>query len=89
MSFLTLIKFIKYYTAQKQVIKYQKEHKNKKFKIKNNINLISKHFLIFLMIFLSTFKFFSCLTLKILFSERDNCFNIILITAEIVEEYNI
>ena len=57
--------------------------------IKNKMNLIVKHFNT-LCFFLSTFSLsFSFLISKILFSDKDNFFTIILITEEMIVEYSI
>ena len=74
-------------TAQKQEIKYQKKIVNNKVSTKKIMNFIAKQFLIALDFFLAISNFSSCFKAKILFSDKDNCFNIVLITAEITEEY--
>ena len=69
-------------------MKYQKNNNNILLNIKNIINFIVIHVLIFFDAFVAIFKSFSFLIDKIFFSDKDNNFNIILITAETIEEYN-
>ena len=87
-SFINII-WVFVYTAQKHDIKYQKKAIKIKLNIKNKMNFILKQELIFFD-FLTTFDItFSSFNCKIFFSDKDNCFNKILIIAETTEEYNI
>ena len=62
---------------------------NKLLKIKNIINLIFKHFSIFFDFSTAFIQSFSSLIDKIEFSDKDNCYNIILIRADMTVEYKI
>ncbi len=57
--------------------------------MKKNVNLIFIYVSISFAIFSKIFESFCCFKLKISFSDKDNNFNIILITAGIIEEYKI
>ena len=77
------------YTAQKQDIKYQKNDIKIKLIKKNKINFILKHDSFCFDFLIASFILFSSFISKIFFSDKDNCFNIIFIIAEITEEYKI
>ena len=75
------------YTAQKQVIKYQKNNKRILLMIKNIVNLTIIHLLILFDCFSALFISVACFNLSKLFSDNDKFFKSILIKAEIREEY--
>ena len=85
-SFINII-CVLLYTIQKHDIKYQKNNKKIRLKIKKIKNFIFIHFFIFFDISIDFAKSFCFLIFKIFFSDRDNCFNIILITAQTKVEY--
>ena len=91
---LIIVSFIKtvwvlVYTAQKHDMKYQKNNKSVLLSIKNIINLNTMHLLIYFETFFAFFNSFSCFNDNKFFSDKERIFNNILITAEIIEEYNI
>ena len=74
------------YTAQKQVIKYQKNAKRIILMIKNIINLIIIQFLILFESFSAFIELFSFFNSKIFFSDKESVLIIILTALEIKEE---
>ena len=71
---------------QKQEIKYKKKINNKLLKIKNIANLIFKNPFILTDLSIFIFRSFSCLIDIKCFSDKENCFNNILIIVVIKEE---